>query len=165
MDSLALFGVSVLLSFVAWGFVTARFVWPRLRPLPRADALRPLLTLHLFRFAGLAFLIPGVVSPDLPAAFARPAAYGDLAAAVLALVALIALRTAAGTALVWVFNVSGALDLLYAFYQGLIGAGVEPGLLGATYFIPTLVVPLLLITHGLIFRLLLRPGASGVAGA
>jgi hypothetical protein len=65
--------------------------WLPLRELRRrsnADALRPLLTLHAFRFVGLAFLVPGVVSPDLPAAFANPAAYGDLAAAVLALLAL-----------------------------------------------------------------------------
>jgi hypothetical protein len=31
-----------------------------------------------------------------------------------------------------------------------------PGQLGAAYFIPTLVVPLLLITHGLAFRILLQ---------
>jgi len=28
--------------------------------------------------------------------------------------------------------------------------------MGAAYFIPTLVVPLLLITHGLVFRILLQ---------
>jgi len=28
--------------------------------------------------------------------------------------------------------------------------------MGATYFIPTLIVPLLLITHGLAFRILLQ---------
>lgn len=161
MDPLALFGISVVLSFVAWGFVSARYLWPRLRVLGRADALQPLLMLHTFRFAGLAFLIPGVVSPDLPAAFARPAAYGDLLAAVLALVALLALRTPAATALVWLFNVWGTLDLLYAFYQGLIGVRVEPGQLGAAYFVPTVVVPLLFITHGLIFRVLMRQRSLG----
>ena len=35
----------------------------------------------------------GVVAPELPAAFAVPAAYGDLIAAVLALLALAALRS------------------------------------------------------------------------
>jgi hypothetical protein len=39
------------------------------------EALRPLLTLHSFRFVGLAFLVPGVVSPDLPAAFAEGASF------------------------------------------------------------------------------------------
>jgi len=62
----------------------------------------------------------------------------------------------------WALNLWGSADLLYAFYQGLIGVGIEPGQLGAAYFIPTVVVPLLLITHGLVFRLSLR--RDGVAG-
>jgi len=57
--------------------------------------------------------------------------------------------------LVWVFNLWGTADLLYAFYQGN-AVGFAPGQLGAAYFIPTVIVPLLLITHGLMFRLLLR---------
>jgi hypothetical protein len=153
---LACFGISVALSFLAWGIVAARYLWPALRNQPRARALRPLLLLHSFRFIGLAFLIPGVVSPDLPGAFARPAAYGDLIAAVLALLALAALQSRAGIVLVWIFNVWGTGDLLYAFYQGRVGVGFEPGHLGAAYFIPTVVVPLLLITHGLVFRILLE---------
>jgi hypothetical protein len=153
---LAFFGTSVALGFVAWGIVAARYLWPALRNQPRAEALRPLLLLHSFRFIGLAFLVPGVVSPDLPGAYARPAAYGDLIAALLALLALAGLRSRLGIVLVWVFNVWGSADLLFAFYQGVIGVGLEPGQLGATYFIPTVVVPLLLITHGLMFRLLLQ---------
>ena len=125
--------------------------------LPTADpCLRPLLLLHSFRFIGLAFLVPGIVSPNLPSAFALPAAYGDLIAAVLALFALAGLQSRLGIVLVWVFNLFGSADLLYAFYQGLIGVGIEPGQLGAAYFIPTVVVPLLFITHGLVFRLLLK---------
>jgi hypothetical protein len=158
---LALFGTGVAFGFITWGIVVTRFLWPALRDQPRARALQPLLLLHGFRFVGLAFLVPGVVSSDLPAAFARPAAYGDLIAAVLALLALAGLRSRPGIALVWVFNLWGRLDLLFAFYQGMIGVGINPGHLGATYFIPTFVVPLLLITHGLVFRLLLRDrGAS-----
>jgi len=111
----------------------------------------------------LAFLVPGVVAPDLSAAFARPAAYGDLIAAVLALLAFAVLALLAlaflqrrwGMLLVWVFNLWGSADLLYAFYQGN-SVGFAPGQLGAAFFIPTFVVPLLLITHGLVFRLLLQ---------
>jgi hypothetical protein len=152
---LAFFGASVALSFVAWG-ITAAYFWPALRNQPRACALRPLLLLHSFRFLGLAFLVPGVVSPALPGAFAVPAAYGDLVAAVLALLALAGLRSRLGIGLVWVFNLWGIADLFFAFYQGLIGVGIKPGELGAAYFIPTFVVPLLFITHGLVFRLLVQ---------
>jgi hypothetical protein len=74
-----------------------------------------------FRFIGLAFLAKGVVAPELPAAFAVPAAYGDLIAALLALVALAALRSGVGIPLVWAFNLWGTADLLYAFYQGNVG--------------------------------------------
>ena len=161
MSIQAAFGLSVLLGLVAWGIVVAAYVWPRLRDRDRADALRPLLMLHAFRFVGLAFIVPGVVSPDLPAAFARPAAYGDLAAALLALVALAALRTQAGTAAVWAFSVWGTADLLYAFYEGFSG-GLQVGRLGAAYFIVTFAVPLLLVTHAAIFRLLLRGAAAPV---
>ena len=160
---LAFFGTSVALSFVAWGIIAARYLWPALRYKPRARALRPLLLLHSFRFIGLAFLVPGVVSPNLPGAFAIPAAYGDLVAAVLALLALAGLQSRLGIVLVWVFNLWGSADLLYAFYQGLIGVGIEPGQLGAAYFIPTVVVPLLFITHGLVFRLLLQGDAAAAS--
>src|SRR5262245_15107307 len=160
MDSRAVFGLSVLMSFVAVGLVTTRYIVPHLRPRPRSDALLPLVVPHAFRFIGLSFLVPGVVSPSLPRAWAAPAAYGDLGAAVLAVVATVALirslRVAVG--LVWVFNVWGAADLLYAFYQGF-SVGLDPGTLGGAFFIPTAVVPPLLVTHGLIFRLLLRSRA------
>jgi hypothetical protein len=150
-----LFGISVAFGFVAWGVVTALYIWPQLQARSRIEALRPLLALHGFRFIGLSFLIPGVVSADLPAAFARDAAYGDLIAAILALLALASLRSKLGIALVWVFNVWGTLDLLNAFYVAN-ATGLSAGQLGAAYFIPTAIVPLLLITHGLIFRILLR---------
>lgn len=149
------FFTSIGFSFIAWGIVTARYVWPELRLRPRAEALRPLLMLHSFRFIGLAFLVPGVVSPDLPATFAHSAAYGDIIAATLALLALISLPSAAGVVSAWIFSLWGSADLLNAFYQAN-RAGLVPGQLGATYFIPTLVVPLLLITHGLTFRVLMQ---------
>ncbi len=150
------FGLSTLLAFVAWGILIGRHVWPTLRDRPRADALRPLLLLHAFRFIGLAFLVPGVVSASLPAAFARPAAYGDLAASLLAFVALAALSSRIGTIAVWLFNLVGTADLLLAFYNGnRTGLGADPGVQGVLFFVPTVLVPLLLVTHLLVFRLLL----------
>jgi hypothetical protein len=93
-----------------------------------------------------------------------PAAYGDLIAAVLALLALVALPSGFGIPLVWIFNLWGSADLLYAFYQGN-ASGLAPGMLQATYFIPTFIVPLLLITHGLVFLILLRRDTVAVRGA
>ena len=149
------FFMSIALSFIAWGIITARYIWPELRLRQRAEALQPLLLLHSFRFIGLAFLVPGVVSPDLPPAFAQSAAYGDVIASILALLALISLPGAAGIIITWIFSLWGTADLLNAFYQSN-HAGLIAGQLGATYFIPTFVVPILLITHALAFRILLQ---------
>jgi len=113
---------------------------------------------HLFfRFIGLSFLVPGVVSASLPAAFAIPAAYGDLGAGIFAIIATIGLskRTSWAIAAVWIFNVWGATDLSFAIYQGP-RLQIEAGDFGAAFFIPTAIVPPLLITHALIFKLLLR---------
>ena len=150
------FFVSIAFSLIAWGIVTARYIWPKLRLRERTEALRPLLMLHSFRFIGLAFLVPGVVSPDLPSAFARSAAYGDVIAAALALLSLLSLPRATGIFIAWIFSLWGSVDLVNAFYQAN-HAGLMAGQLGATYFIPTVAVPLLLITHVLAFRILLQP--------
>jgi hypothetical protein len=155
MQSQLAFFLSIAFSLIAWGIAAARYFWPELRVRQRAEALRPLLIFHSFRFVGLAFLVPGVVSPDLPSSFAHAAAYGDLITAILALMSLMLLPSAAGIAVAWIFNVWGTADLFNAFYQAN-HAGLMAGQLGATYFIPTFIVPLLLITHGLGFRILLQ---------
>ena len=154
MSVRAIFGLQVVLSLVVDSLIARWYVVPRLAALPRRDALTPLLLLHAFRYLGMVFLVPTVVGPALPAAFAVPAAYGDLLAALLALLAIAALRQAWPLAipLVWLFNVEGTLDLVNAFYQGLRN-NVQ---LGAAYYIPTVAVPALFVTHAMIFAMLVR---------
>jgi hypothetical protein len=124
-------------------------------PQPREPEAHP--TAAWVQVSRIGICVPGVVSPELPAAFARPVAYGDFITAILALLALAALGTRAGTVMTWVFNTFGTVDLLFGFYQGSrISLPDTPGLLGAGYFILAAYVPLLLITHGLAFRILLR---------
>ena len=67
---LVLLGLSVLLSFCAFGMVTILYILPRLRVMRREDAITALVVPHPFRFIGLSFLVPGVVSSALPPAFA-----------------------------------------------------------------------------------------------
>jgi hypothetical protein len=162
MTTQQIFGLQVLLSFVLYTLVARWYVSPRLAALPVDRALQPLLVLHATRHMGLVFLVPTVAGGVLPAAFAAAAAYGDLLAGVLALGALVALRARASVArpLTWLFNVVGLLDLVNAFYQGL-SHDVQ---LGAAYYIPTFIVPALVVTHVMIFRLLLRPPVAA-AGA
>jgi hypothetical protein len=156
MDPRAIFGISILMTFMASAVVAKLWVWPRLRNMHRYDSLIPLVAPHMFlRFIGLSFLVPGVVSSSLPHAFAVPAGYGDFVAGVLAILATIALAKHAtwATAAVWLFNLWGAADLLFAFVQGA-RVQLDPGGLGAAYFIVTAIVPPLLVTHFLIFLVL-----------
>ena len=102
------------------------------------------------------FLVPGVTSEILDTRFSHPAAYGDLIAAILAFVALGAIRLNAPWALasVWIFNIWGATDLLNAVARGIMF--IPDGHFGATYWIPATIVPLLLVTHAYIFILLAK---------
>ena len=110
MDNNLILLISFAFSLVVYGLIAKWYIAPRLKAMPREAALTPFLLFHAFRYVGLIFLVPGVVSPTLPGAFANPAAYGDLAAAILALIALGLLRAGSVLALplVWVFNIEGA---------------------------------------------------------
>jgi hypothetical protein len=139
-------------------------MWPRLKAMDPAEAQRAIATLHSFRFFGLVFIIPGVVGPNLPAGFAVYAAYGDFATGVLAMLALLTVRM---RPLFWLFvvafNVVGAADIIIDYYHGnQLDLPAHAGELGATYAIPIIYVPLLMITHVVAFYLLVRPQAARV---
>ncbi len=155
MDTVAIFGLQFFLSLVVWGLIAKWLLAPWLEKQSPRDALFWLTLPHAFRYMGMVFLVPGVVARPLPDAFAIPAAYGDLLTGVLALLALIALRTgwARALALVWLFNIVGTVDLLNALRQADV---VED--FGAAWYIPTAFVPLLLVTHVMIFSRLFRRG-------
>ena len=113
---------------------------------------------HAFRHIGMVFLVPGVVAQPLPNYFAIPAAYGDLAASVLAILALVLLRSGwkGTTGVVWLFNVVGTVDLLNALRHVEVVSDF-----GSVWYIPTFFVPLLLVSHFMIFVRLLKPGRIG----
>ena len=115
LASLLPFAASIAFGLLAWGAVCLRYVWPRMRGLPLQAAVQPILYLHLFRYIGLAFIVPGVVGANLQAEFATPAAYGDLAAMTLAWMALSSGTRRISSALIWVFNIWGFADLLLAY--------------------------------------------------
>jgi hypothetical protein len=148
--------LSMIMCLTAFGVIAKWYVIPLLNKVNTTQALIPLLLLNTFRFVGLAFLIPGVTSASLDPRFSSPAAYGDLLAALLAFLGIIALRQAwrISIPLVWLFNVVGLLDLLIAVSLGL--RFTEDGHLGATFFIPAIIVPALIVTHIMVFIILLR---------
>jgi hypothetical protein len=153
------FVVVVVLGYVAWLLFFSTYAWPRLKTMDWVESQRAIATLHSFRFFGLVFLLPGVIGPNLPASFAQFAAYGDFATGILAMLALLTVRIRPLFSLfVIAFNVVGAADILIDYYHGnQVGLAAIAGQLGATYAIPIIYVPLLMITHVVAFYLLVRP--------
>jgi hypothetical protein len=154
-----IFNIDRALGYVAWALCIATYVWPRLRAMDRVEAHRAIATFNSFRFFGLAFLLPGFVGPNLPQAFARPVAYGDLATALLAILALLTVRVRfVFWPLVWAFNLVGLADLVIDTARAVsVNLPSVAGQLGAGYAIPMLYVPALFWMHLLAFWLLLRP--------
>ena len=153
------FLIQLVLGYVAWLLCFRVYVWPRLKSMDRVEAQRAIATLHSFRFFGLVFVLPGVVGPNLPAGFAAFAAYGDFAAGVLAMLALLTVRLRPlFWTLVVAFNVVGTADIILDYYHAIqAGLPALAGELGATYAIPIIYVPLLMITHLVAFYFLARP--------
>ena len=147
MDTLAVFGSQLVLSLLVYGFIARWYVVPWLAAKPMHQALSILVIPHTIRHLGLTFLVPGVVG-DVPGYFATAVAYGDLISGLLALLSLFALRGrwVVAVPLVWVFNIVGTVDLLNALRH----ADAVPHL-AATWYIPTFWVPVLLVTHAMIF--------------
>ena len=149
--------INLLLSTLAFALIAQWYILPAIARLKREDALQPFLLLHSFRHIGLMFLAVGAVKTELPAAFAQPAALGDLTASILAFIALalLRLRWEPAILIVWLFNIEGTLDLLSAVILGALYKAWNG--MGATFWIPSVIVPALLVTHYIIFRILLRP--------
>jgi hypothetical protein len=159
MTTETIFRIQLVFGYLAWLLCFGSYLWPWLGSTDRIAAHRAIATLHSFRFFGLVFLVPGVVGPHLPAEFATFDAYGDFATGVLAILALLTVRI---RPLFWplvvAFNLVGTADLLLDYYHAIAsGLPAMAGEFGATYPIPILYVPLLMITHVSAFYLLLRP--------
>jgi hypothetical protein len=53
-----IWGITVAFGFLFWSVVAAQYIWPAIGKRERAEALRPILVLHGFRYIGMIFLVP-----------------------------------------------------------------------------------------------------------
>lgn len=159
MSTATIFDIHLAVGYVPWLLSFFVYMLPWLKSMDRFEAHRAIATLHSFRFFGLVFVVPGVVGANLPSSFATFAAYGDFATGLLAMLALLMVRV---RPLFWLFvvafNVVGSVDILVDYYHGnQVGLPELAGQLGATYAIPIIYVPLLMITHFVAFYLTVHP--------
>jgi hypothetical protein len=157
-----IFMLHLVFGYVACLLCFGAYILPRLKSMDRVEAQRMIATLHSLRFFGLIFILPGVVGPNLPAGFATFAAYWDFAAGILAMLALLTIRI---RPIFWLFvvafNLVGTTDIIFDYYHAIkVGLPALAGQLGATYVIPIIYVPALMITHMTAFYFLISPQTS-----
>jgi hypothetical protein len=162
MPPIVLFGIQFTFSLVAYALIAWWYVAPRLSRLPREVALVPLVWIHAFRIVGGTILAPGAVDAAVPSDFRTMIGYGDMVTAVVALLALIALRRRMplAIAVVWLLLTVGLLDTVNAIIQSMRYSVFTYGL-GVNWVIVTMYVPALLVSSVLIFIQLRTP--SGVS--
>jgi len=161
MDT-AIFWIQILTSVFVFGIVAAWYVWPLLTKLSRNSALIPLLFVHVPRYVGMTLLVSYMVDPKLPREFLSSAAYGDLLEAALAFASIFTLRSKWRVAipLVWATNTWGFLDLLNGL-RGLLRVNVPSFNLATFFHIYTFYAPLVIVSHLMIFWVLVKSGSWG----
>ncbi len=161
MQPIVLFGLQFTFSLVAYSLAAWWYLVPRLARLPREMALVPLVWIHVLRIAGGTILAPGAVGDAVPMDFRTMIGYGDMLTALLAMVALVALRLRVryAIALVWLFVLVGLIDTVNAIIESM-RYSVFNYPLGVNWVIVTTYVPALLVSSVLIFIHLRRPRTS-----
>ncbi len=156
MNEIPLITPIMIGNIILFALIAKWYVMPQLQDATLLNKFTPILLLHSARFLGLMFLSSDVVKVGMPEVFSLPAAYGDLLTAILAAIALFALRykSQSAIALIWLFNIVGTADMFYAVTIGVLNNATA--YMGAAYYIPAVVVPALLVSHMMTFRLLLK---------
>ena len=162
METVEIFVVQFVLSVFVLTLIAKWYVAPWLSEKPVQIAFTILVLPHTIRHVGLTFLTPAVVSEAMPSTFATVAGYGDFASGLLAISVLIALHKnwTSTIPLIWVFSIVGSVDLLNALRQ----VEAVPHF-GAAGYIPTFLVPVLIVSHFLIFARLLKGCQAGLTPA
>lgn len=161
MDPIAIAVVQFSFNILVWSLIARWYVAPRLVKLPLHLALVPPMLIHLVRPISLWMISPpeqmGITVPE---SWGRSTAIGDLIVAGLALATIFALRRRArvAIAMAWVANVVGFLDAAKNGVYG-IQLRVIPHM-GPAVMVVAYLVPILFVSHGLMFWLLTRPQAA-----
>lgn len=157
MGSLQIFSLQIFLSLVVYFLIMKWYIGPRLSNLRLFQALVVLLFIHSFRHIGLTILIPSIADSDIPNSFITFYAFGEYFVAAFAVACLIGLTVQfrGSIVLVWLFNIAGTLLVIYSWIQ-FYSMDITQYRLGTFWYIPTFFMPALLVSHYVIFMLLIK---------
>lgn len=150
-------------SLIVFGLLAIWYVYPWIKKQARPQAFVPLIGVHLFRNIGLMALAPGMAVPEVSISIYEQMAYGDFISAILALIAIFLIRSQKSMAIalgaIWIFNIFGFADVLHAM-----NLAIEHGLanlpMGPTWLVGVFYVPLLIVSHLMIFFMLLKRNSA-----
>jgi hypothetical protein len=150
-------GVQFPSSLVLFGLVARWYISPALNAVPASKALVPLFLVHALRYLPSSAFAPGQVDATVPMDAMAVIAYGDLASALLALIAALFLRYRLNGAIgvAWMVNILASLDWLYASFLAASNRLVTYPM-GANWYIINYYVPVIGVIHVMIFARLLK---------
>jgi hypothetical protein len=163
MSPLLLFGLQFTFSLIIFSMVAKWYITPALNKLPIHSALVPLFLVHALRYLPSTAFAPGQVDAKIPMDAMAAIAYGDLASAILALIAVIFLRYrwAGAIAVAWLVNIVTSLDWLYAAFLAA-SHQLATYAMGGNWYIINYYVPVIGVIHVMIFARLLNPAQRGL---
>ena len=155
MDSLVVLGVQCTFSLIVFFLILKWYLVPKITRETKFDVLALLLLVNSFRYLPLSLFMPGQVSDDFPPYLKEIVAYGDFLAGVLALIALILVKSNKKSALgfTWLFSIVSIIDMLVVLTLAMTEK-VYLLPLGANYFTVSVYVPMLIVIQVLILKIL-----------
>lgn len=157
MEPIIVLAVHCTLSLFTFWLIGKWYVVPRLNQQNKYEILSILLIINVFRYLPLSLYMPGQVSPEFPAYVKDIIAHGDFLSGMLALIAVLLLKSGKkwSIAFVWLFSVVSIADIILALSLAMSSKVYELSL-GANYFTVVVYVPLLMVVQVLILKILLN---------
>ncbi|WP_188460608.1 hypothetical protein [Marivirga lumbricoides] len=156
MDYLVVLGIQCTFSMLLFFLTIKWYVIPKITKDTKFDILALLLLVNAFRYLPLSLFMPGQVSADFPLYLKEIVAHGDFLSGILALIALILLKShkKPAVAFTWLFSVVSIIDILVVLTLAMSEKVYELPL-GANYFTVSVYVPLLMVIQVVILKILL----------
>lgn len=157
MDPLIVLGVQCTLSMLVFFLIGKWYVIPKINKETKFDILALLLLVNVFRYLPLSLFMPGQVSEAFPPYLIEIVAHGDFLSGMLALMALILVKSKkkGASAFTWIFSVVSIIDMFVVLTLAMKEKVYELPL-GANYFTVSVYVPLLIIIQAIILKILVH---------
>lgn len=157
MNSLLILSVQCSMSLLTFFLIFKWYLVPKISKQNKFNVLSFLLLINVFRYLPLSLFMPGQVDSNFPLPLKETIAHGDFLSGILALLALILIKTNQKSSIVfvWIFSIVSTLDIVIVMTLAL-HSKVYNLALGANYFTVSVYVPLLIVVQTLIFKILIH---------